>query len=113
MRPVLDHLFRTRQSSQASSDGGPMYGVLSEWSFGHFIQYHGGWPAVVDNFGDHAGDIDVPRNILLVPYPTDTRPGASRLQSCEVLFHDVRYTVDRISEEAVATGAIVQLRHRF
>jgi hypothetical protein len=48
-----------------------------------------------------------------IPYATDTSPGTSHLQRCEVLFHDLRYTVDRISEEAVATGATVQLDHRF
>ncbi len=34
----------------------PEYGVLAEWSYGHFIQFHGRRPAVADNFGDHAGD---------------------------------------------------------
>jgi dolichyl-diphosphooligosaccharide--protein glycosyltransferase len=76
MRPILDHLSRAAQAGYAPLAEGEEsrradaaaqlpQGVLSEWSFGHFVQYHGAWPVVVDNFGEHAGDISIPRRILL------------------------------------------------
>ena len=33
------------------------YGVLAEWSLGHYIQYYGERPALADNFGEHASDL--------------------------------------------------------
>jgi asparagine N-glycosylation enzyme membrane subunit Stt3 len=94
MRPILDHLSRARQSVPAAVPGGeeadradspaqPPEGVLSEWSFGHFVQYHGGWPAVADNFGEHAGDISIPRRILL---DTDRENAFAELRKLRVRY---------------------------
>jgi len=33
------------------------YGVLAEWSLGHYIQYYGQRPTLADNFGEHASDL--------------------------------------------------------
>jgi dolichyl-diphosphooligosaccharide--protein glycosyltransferase len=62
-RPLLDHLAGAAQASAADSGphpgahgAPPPPGVLAEWSYGHFIQYHGRHPAIVDNFGSHVGD---------------------------------------------------------
>ncbi|MDP6835954.1 MAG: hypothetical protein QF551_04400 [Candidatus Marinimicrobia bacterium] len=38
-------------------DSSAEYGVLSEWSLGHYIQYYGRRPALADNFGEHASDL--------------------------------------------------------
>jgi dolichyl-diphosphooligosaccharide--protein glycosyltransferase len=66
-RPVLDYLrTRTPPTSHFDHPRAPgEYGVLAEWSFGHFIQYYGQRPAVTDNFGDHAGDPLRPREFFL------------------------------------------------
>lgn len=33
------------------------YGVLAEWSLGHYIQYYGQRPVLADNFGEHASNL--------------------------------------------------------
>ncbi len=58
-RPVLDSL-RVWAPANAGRQG-----VLAPWAYGHFIQHHGRWPAVVDNFGEHAGDLSRPRRFFL------------------------------------------------
>lgn len=58
---VLDDL-RHRAAETPERERGV---VLAEWSFGHFVQYYGRHPAVVDNFGDFVGDLALPRQVLL------------------------------------------------
>lgn len=57
-RSVLEHLARStpETSFYDHPTRTPEYGVVAEWSYGHYIQRVGRRPAVVDNFGDHAGD---------------------------------------------------------
>ncbi len=57
-RSVLDHLAHStpETSFYDHPTRTPEYGVVAEWSYGHYIQRVGRRPAVVDNFGDHAGD---------------------------------------------------------
>lgn len=61
-RPLLEYLaYAAKSPADSAFDRGargdpPPPAVLAEWSYGHFIQYHGRHPAVVDNFGSHVGD---------------------------------------------------------
>jgi hypothetical protein len=66
-RSVLDHLAAETPPTSDARDSRerPAYGVMAEWSFGHFIQYHGRRPALADNFGDAAGDLARPRAFFL------------------------------------------------
>jgi len=65
-RPLLDYLAMAAPAANAPAANTPddpaapaaplPPGILAEWSYGHFIQYHGRHPAIVDNFGSHVGD---------------------------------------------------------
>lgn len=65
----------------------PEYGVMAEWSFGHFIQYHGRRPALADNFGEHAGDPARPRAFFL---ESDGARAVAMLDSLEARYLLVR-----------------------
>jgi asparagine N-glycosylation enzyme membrane subunit Stt3 len=90
-RPVLDYLrTRTPPTSHFADPRAPgEYGVLAEWSFGHFIQYYGERPAVTDNFGDHAGDPMRPRDFFLATEEERALAFADSLKVRYVLVRDL------------------------
>ena len=88
---VLDYL-RTQTSPTSHYDdprAPAEYGVLAEWSFGHFIQYYGQRAAVTDNFGDHAGDPLRPRDFFLATREADALAVADSLRVGYVLVRDL------------------------
>jgi dolichyl-phosphooligosaccharide-protein glycotransferase len=90
-RPVLDYL-RTRTPATSHFDDPREpgeYGVLAEWSFGHFIQYYGQRPAVTDNFGDHAGNPLRPRDFFLAENEAPALALAESLRVRYVLVRDL------------------------
>lgn len=79
-RPVLAHLARAASAEPATPADA---GVVAEWSYGHFIQHHGRHPAVVDNFGDHAGD---PTQVRAFFLETDEERAIAFLDSVRARF---------------------------
>jgi dolichyl-diphosphooligosaccharide--protein glycosyltransferase len=79
-RSVLEYLARSTPATSfyERPTRMPEYGVVAEWSFGHYIQRVGRRPAVVDNFGDHAGD---PRQVERFFLATDERSALAYLDS--------------------------------
>ncbi len=67
----------------------PAGGVLAEWSFGHFIQYHARRPAVTDNFGDHAGDPRRVQQFFLATSENEAHAVADSLRVRYVLVRDL------------------------
>ena len=68
--PVLQWL---QEESPATSnylhpDRPAEYGVLAEWSLGHYIKYYGHRPVLADNFGGHSSD---PRRLNRFFFATD------------------------------------------
>jgi hypothetical protein len=60
---------------------------MAEWSFGHFIQYHGRRPALADNFGDATGDLARPGAFFL---ENDGARAVARLDSLRARYVLVR-----------------------
>ncbi|MEE9166824.1 MAG: hypothetical protein V3U24_05100 [Candidatus Neomarinimicrobiota bacterium] len=67
LHPVLEWLrSNTPPTSHYENPTTPAeYGVLAEWSLGHYIQYYGHRPALADNFGEHASDLRRLREFFL------------------------------------------------
>lgn len=84
----------------------PEYGVLAEWSYGHFIQYHGRRPALVDNFGHAAGDPAGVRSLLLAEEEQEALAAFDSLRVRYVLLRDLPSTFEGLLPD----GAI---RRRF
>ena len=59
LHPVLTWLDENAPvtSYYSRPDSSAEYGVLAEWSLGHYIQYYGRRPALADNFGEHASNL--------------------------------------------------------
>ncbi|MFN0151265.1 MAG: hypothetical protein ACKVU1_11240 [bacterium] len=88
-RPVLEFLAQQtpRVTDDTSGAQMPEYGVLAEWSYGHYIQYHGERPAFADNFGDHAADLAPVRALFL---QTDASHATAALDSMRARYVLVR-----------------------
>lgn len=89
-RPLLDYLAANSPSvtdGARAEDEPPEYGVLAEWSYGHYIQYYGLRPAFVDNFGEHAADLAPVRRVFL---ETDAALAAATLDSMRARYVLVR-----------------------
>jgi len=88
-RSVLDFLARATPAvtDDARATYPPEYGVVAEWSYGHYIQYHGRRPAFVDNFGEHAADLAPVRALFL---ETDAARVAAALDSMRARYVLVR-----------------------
>ena len=75
----------------------PEYAVVAEWSLGHFIEYHGRRPTLVDNFGAHIGD---PTRVNALFFETDEARAAAFLDSVGgryVLMRDLMATLSGLA----------------
>ena len=109
-RSVLDHLATStpETSFYDHPTRTPEYGVVAEWSLGHYIQRVGRRPAVADNFGDHAGD---PTQVGRFFLATDEGRALAYLDSVRaryVLVRDLAATFKGIVPDAAARERFVR-----
>jgi hypothetical protein len=86
----------------------PEYGVLAEWSYGHFIQFHGRRPAITDNFGDHAGDPTKPRAVFLETDGERALAALDSLRARYVLVGDLAGTFGGMIPDPAITARFVE-----
>jgi len=94
MRSVLEHIARATPptSYYDRPDKTPEYGVLADWSLGHFVQYHARRPAVVDNFGFAIGDPTITRRVFLATDEEEALEVLDSLRTPLVLVEDLAWT---------------------
>lgn len=87
--PVLAWLDENTPATYKDSqpDSTSQYGVLAEWSLGHYVQYYGSRPVLADNFGEHASDLSRLTEFFLA---TDNQKAYQFLDK-----HNVRYVLCR------------------
>jgi dolichyl-diphosphooligosaccharide--protein glycosyltransferase len=86
----------------------PEYGVVAEWSYGHYIQRVGRRPAVVDNFGDHAGDPTRVRRFFLATDEDRALAFLDSVRSRYVLVRDLAASFQGIIPDEAAKNRFVQ-----
>jgi dolichyl-diphosphooligosaccharide--protein glycosyltransferase len=85
----------------------PEYGVLAEWSYGHFIQYYGERAAVADNFGDYLNDLDSVSAFFLARAESDALEVTARTKSRYILVGDLPATLSGLNLDDETLGRYV------